>query len=465
MTTTEAERDAVVESLVRPFDLTCAPLARAIWIATERGNYVLFDMHHIVTDGTSTGTLLGELEQLLAGEPLGPPPPLGLVACTAWESGEQASAVIAQQAAFWRARFPDGVAALGLVTDFPRPPIVDPAGDLVANELPGELRRIAARAGTPARDLDARAAARRVRRAARPARAAGRDRHRHRRGRSLAPRHARRRRHVRQHARAREHRRSEAAVRRLRGRGRAPLDRGARQSGVPVRGARRAGRRRAPRRPHAARRRDVHAAIAGGSRRACRRREAHRRRRRGPHREVRPVGRDRRARERHARSRSSTARACFARATVERYARCFERLLARSRDARRRADRAAVDPHRRRSPARRDRLEQHRPRVSRRAPRASHVRARRRTRTGQPLPRRRLHVSRGRRRGEPARAPAARARHRSRWRRRDPDHAVERADPAPSSPRSRPAARSCRSTIATRATASSTCCATARRAC
>jgi tyrocidine synthetase-3 len=137
---TEAEREQLANELVRPFALDHAPLARAAWITTERGAYLFFDMHHIATDGASMAMLLDELETLLAGGSLSEPP-VSLVDCTTWEHGEAATAMIRAQREFWKARFPDGAPALGLVTDFARPATVDPAGDVVSCELPVDTVR------------------------------------------------------------------------------------------------------------------------------------------------------------------------------------------------------------------------------------------------------------------------------------------------------------------------------------
>ena len=150
VTTTEAERDAAVDALVLPFDLATAPLARATWIATEAGNYLFFDMHHVVTDGVSMAILVDELEAIVAGKAL---PPVGrtLVDCTAFEASDRAKQVIADQRAFWRATFPDGVPALGLLTDLARPPVVMPEGETLARDLPAStahgLRDLAQRHG------------------------------------------------------------------------------------------------------------------------------------------------------------------------------------------------------------------------------------------------------------------------------------------------------------------------------
>ncbi len=132
--TTEAARDTAVDALVQPFELATAPLARATWVTTERGAYLFFDMHHIVTDGVSMGILFDELETLLTGKPLAPVA-TSLVDCTAWEHGERAQALIAKQREYWRTELGTGVPALGLLTDLPRPPVVAPEGETLTREV------------------------------------------------------------------------------------------------------------------------------------------------------------------------------------------------------------------------------------------------------------------------------------------------------------------------------------------
>ncbi len=138
--TTESARDADVEALVQPFDLSHAPLARAAWVTTERGAYLFFDMHHVVTDGVSMGILVDELEALLAGRALAPAE-RGLFDCTAWEHGERATELLAAQRTYWRGVFADGVPALGLLTDLPRPPVVAQEGETALRALPATTVR------------------------------------------------------------------------------------------------------------------------------------------------------------------------------------------------------------------------------------------------------------------------------------------------------------------------------------
>jgi tyrocidine synthetase-3 len=132
--TTEALREATIADLTRPFDLSIAPLARAAWVATEQTNYLFFDIHHSVTDGTSTQLLLDELSALLRGETL---PEVGrnVVDCAVWERSEAALAISAKQREHWKNIFADGVPALELVTDFPRPPVASPEGATATLDL------------------------------------------------------------------------------------------------------------------------------------------------------------------------------------------------------------------------------------------------------------------------------------------------------------------------------------------
>jgi tyrocidine synthetase-3 len=141
--TTESEREEVVANLTKPFDLAVAPLARAAWLVTEgnpalgeteRANYFFFDMHHSVTDGTSTQILLEELSALVDGQTL-PDLPCDVVDCAVWERSDAAKEILAKQREHWRAVFADGVPALELITDFPRPAVASPEGETISEEL------------------------------------------------------------------------------------------------------------------------------------------------------------------------------------------------------------------------------------------------------------------------------------------------------------------------------------------
>ena len=110
----------MIENFARPFDLSKAPLLR---VGVIRGGIsglvLLYDLHHIITDGTSQAVLEREFYSLVRGEDL---PPLRLhykdFAC--WQK-RQLEQELQQQETFWLNLFCDEVPVLNLPTDFARP--------------------------------------------------------------------------------------------------------------------------------------------------------------------------------------------------------------------------------------------------------------------------------------------------------------------------------------------------------
>ncbi|MGD2093369.1 MAG: amino acid adenylation domain-containing protein, partial [Candidatus Aminicenantes bacterium] len=64
LVTAEADRreiDRIIKDFIKPFDLSQAPLMRAgLWKLGEQEHLFLFDIHHIISDGTSTGILVDD---------------------------------------------------------------------------------------------------------------------------------------------------------------------------------------------------------------------------------------------------------------------------------------------------------------------------------------------------------------------------------------------------------------------
>jgi amino acid adenylation domain-containing protein len=77
------EREAQVKQLIveesqRPFDLTSGPLLRVtLYRMSEVDHVLLFSVHHIISDGWSTGVLIREVAALYSSFLLGKPSPLG----------------------------------------------------------------------------------------------------------------------------------------------------------------------------------------------------------------------------------------------------------------------------------------------------------------------------------------------------------------------------------------------------
>ncbi|HEX3045793.1 MAG TPA: D-alanine--poly(phosphoribitol) ligase subunit DltA, partial [Bacillota bacterium] len=197
-TTSHQERiDQILDEFIRPFDLAQAPLLRVGLIKlNSRRHLLIYDLHHIIADGTSMDILVSEFIRLYVGEEL---PPLriqykdysawqrSLIHAEAWqrslfhaeawqktliskeshaglwqnqmmggESGEErfAGAVFQKQEAYWLDQFQSHgeIPVLHLPADFPRPTTQSFEGDLInfgiSSELTEQLNRLALKTGT-----------------------------------------------------------------------------------------------------------------------------------------------------------------------------------------------------------------------------------------------------------------------------------------------------------------------------
>ncbi|MGE0862777.1 MAG: non-ribosomal peptide synthase/polyketide synthase, partial [Vicinamibacterales bacterium] len=120
----EADRIAL-EHAGRPFDLATGPLFRAhlVTLAPER-HRLLFNMHHITSDGWSVDLLIRDLAELYAAHRRGRVPelaalPLQYTDYARWQRA-QVNARAAEQLAYWREQLRDIPERLELPTDFPR---------------------------------------------------------------------------------------------------------------------------------------------------------------------------------------------------------------------------------------------------------------------------------------------------------------------------------------------------------
>ncbi len=142
--------DHVHRLAAEPFTLVAAPPFRAALLELGAGDRVLvLVIHHIATDGWSSGVLLGDLcryyrAALLGEEPGLPVLPLQYADFSAWQRNHLSRERLAPHLAYWRHRLA-GVEPLRLPTDRPRPPVRDASGALVLTELgPQALGRIKA---------------------------------------------------------------------------------------------------------------------------------------------------------------------------------------------------------------------------------------------------------------------------------------------------------------------------------
>ena len=115
-------------NFIRPFDLTEAPLLRAAVKSEDSApQWLMVDMHHIVSDGISMGILRREFQALASGEEL-PPLRLQYKDYAVWQHSDTAKIRARGQEAFWLDYLKDDIPVLELPYDFPRPALQDFSG-------------------------------------------------------------------------------------------------------------------------------------------------------------------------------------------------------------------------------------------------------------------------------------------------------------------------------------------------
>ncbi len=127
--------DKVIGDFIRPFDLAQAPLLRVgIGMLSVREHLLLFDMHHIIGDGTSTGILIGDFTRLYMGEHLAPLQ-IQYKDFALWQNNIIVTAGIEKQREFWLEEFEEDRPVLNLPTDYPRPPVQSYEGRHMSFEI------------------------------------------------------------------------------------------------------------------------------------------------------------------------------------------------------------------------------------------------------------------------------------------------------------------------------------------
>ncbi|WP_025850423.1 non-ribosomal peptide synthetase, partial [Paenibacillus ehimensis] len=128
-----------IQAFLHPFDLSEAPLLRTSLVRLgEAEHLLLFDMHHIVSDGTSMGIFVHELTRLYAGEQL-EPLRLQYRDYAVWQQAFKQSPAYGKQEAYWLERFAGELPVLNLPADHPRPAVRSFDGARLEFELDAAL--------------------------------------------------------------------------------------------------------------------------------------------------------------------------------------------------------------------------------------------------------------------------------------------------------------------------------------
>ncbi|MEO1559636.1 MAG: condensation domain-containing protein, partial [Cyanobacteria bacterium J06632_19] len=141
-----------------PFNLEVAPLIRCQLLQLDTTEYVLLiAMHHIVSDGWSTGVFIKELSSLYQAFSSGKPSPLPELPIQygdfaiwqrQWLSGE----VLENQLNYWASELEDAPELLQLPTDYPRPSVQSYQGATqkwtLNSELTQQIKNLSRKSGT-----------------------------------------------------------------------------------------------------------------------------------------------------------------------------------------------------------------------------------------------------------------------------------------------------------------------------
>jgi amino acid adenylation domain-containing protein len=127
---TSLDIEELLESFLRPFDLSKAPLLRIGLKRTPEGNILVLDMHHVVSDAASMGVFREEFQAIYDGKK---PPGLRLQYkdYAKWQSNPEQQEKIVEQEAYWLTELSGELPVLNLPTDYTRPVVQDFKGNIV----------------------------------------------------------------------------------------------------------------------------------------------------------------------------------------------------------------------------------------------------------------------------------------------------------------------------------------------
>ncbi|MFC2155232.1 condensation domain-containing protein [Acidobacteriota bacterium] len=125
----------LVDGFIRPFDLSQAPLIRVRLIELkEDDNILLFDLHHIISDGMSENIIEQDFFSLFYRREL-PGLRIDYKDFAEWQNGGDFQELVKKQEEYWLNSFSGEIPVIDLPIDFPRPHTPYNKGDLYRFEL------------------------------------------------------------------------------------------------------------------------------------------------------------------------------------------------------------------------------------------------------------------------------------------------------------------------------------------
>ncbi|MCK5059314.1 MAG: amino acid adenylation domain-containing protein, partial [Candidatus Aminicenantes bacterium] len=124
-----ADFQHIMKTFIRPFDLSRATLMRVGLVPLGQEEYfLLYDMHHIISDGTSISIMSGDFAWLYGGGELRPLA-IQYKDFSLWQNGMIAGGRMKKSENFWLEHLRGEIPRLNLPLDYPRPNHISFAGD------------------------------------------------------------------------------------------------------------------------------------------------------------------------------------------------------------------------------------------------------------------------------------------------------------------------------------------------
>ncbi len=127
---TSEDCEAIISEFVRPFDLSRAPLMRVGLIRiAENEHLMMFDMHHIISDGISIGLFIRDMMAIYKGETLDPLA-LQYKDYAVWQQEDERQEAIEKDKLYWNEQLSGLPSPLNLPSDRIRPKVITYKGNL-----------------------------------------------------------------------------------------------------------------------------------------------------------------------------------------------------------------------------------------------------------------------------------------------------------------------------------------------
>lgn len=137
----ETNDGELIEAFVKPFDLSAAPLLRVRLASfSDERHVLLFDMHHIISDGASINIIIKEFTELYGDAEL-PELLIQYKDYSAWHNQLLESEKMKKQEAYWLEKFAGEIPALNMPLDFARPSIQSFNGNRVRFTIDEKLTK------------------------------------------------------------------------------------------------------------------------------------------------------------------------------------------------------------------------------------------------------------------------------------------------------------------------------------